>query len=131
MQISTKGRYALSILIDLANNKQNEYVSLNSISLRLDKSMKYLEKITSLLVKNKLIDVSRGKNGGYKLNKDISKYKLIDILSLTEKSLLKTKCVENPSSCKNSCNCKKYKVWVELDNLVYNYLSSVTLKDIL
>ena len=132
MKISTKGRYSLAVLSDIAKNSGNdEYVSLKSISNRMEVSMKYLEKIVNTLVKENYLDVSRGKQGGYKLNRKVEEYIVGDILRLTEKNMASVSCVDNPESCKSFYGCKRYLLWEGLDKVINNYLDNVTLKDII
>lgn len=87
MMISTKGRYALSIMLDLATHDDGNYISLKDISERLEISMKYLEAIIAKLSKGGLVDSARGKSGGYKLNRKVEEYSVGEILVLTEKHL--------------------------------------------
>ena len=87
MMISTKGRYALSIMLDLAQHNDGSFVSLKDISDRQDISMKYLEAIIAKLSKGGLVDSARGKTGGYRLNRPVDKYTVGEILILTEKTL--------------------------------------------
>ncbi|MFI3260982.1 MAG: Rrf2 family transcriptional regulator [bacterium] len=131
MRISTKGRYALSLLVDLSKEEKGKYTSLKVVSERLDISYKYLEKIANMLVKNNLLEVLRGKQGGYRLLKDPSNYNIAEILKLTEKSMESVECVENPSVCKNKERCKKNTFYKKLDEVVENYLESVSLEDII
>ena len=131
MKISTKGRYSLAMLIEIEKNKDKNYVSLKLISENLDISMKYLEKIAHILIKNNLLDVSRGKQGGYKLIKNIEDYTIGEILSITETTMEVTKCISNSKECKLNPKCKKYLIFKGLDDVIKNYLNSISLKEIM
>ena len=127
MLISAKGTYAIRVLVDLAlNGGENNYIPISEISERLDISRKYLESIMTLLSKNGIIDVYRGKNGGYKLNKKPEDYRLIDILNVTEDGLITVPCVEE---CKTNCNkkCTAYKTWEELQDTINKFFGSKTI----
>ena len=126
MKISTRGRYGLTIMIDLAKNyEKNTYVSLKEIAEKENISLKYLERIISLLNKANYLETSRGVNGGYKLSKHPSEYKIGDILRVAEGSLAPVSCIE--SFCSNKKNCKTYKFWEGLNEQINSYLDSKTL----
>ena len=130
MKISTKGRYALIIMIDLAKNyKNNTYMPLKEISENENISLKYLEKIMMMLNKNDFLDVSRGNNGGYKLKKEPKEYNVGDILRLTEGDMTPISCITNNSFCKNKNNCKTFKFYDGLYDEINNYIDSKTLED--
>ncbi|HHT92946.1 MAG TPA: Rrf2 family transcriptional regulator [Clostridiaceae bacterium] len=132
MKISTKGRYALRMLIDLAENRDQGFVSLKDIAERQSISRKYLEQIVQLLNKTDMLKTSRGYNGGYMLAKDPSEYRVIDILELTEGNLACVTCLEDEvNECKRAGFCKSLKVWQGLDNVIRSYLSSITLQDLI
>ena len=92
MLISTRGRYAIRVIIDLAQNSKGEYIPMKDVAKRQEISLKYLEKILPILTKHKIIEGVHGKGGGYKLGKNINKYKVIDILKLTEGDLAPVTC---------------------------------------
>ena len=129
MNITTKGRYALRIMIDLAGQTGTEPVSLKGISQRQEISMKYLEAIASVLTKAGMITSIRGKNGGYRLTKTPAEYTVGDILRQTEGSLAPVSCLE--SGCPNSESCITLPLWAGLDRRIDASLSSVTLADVL
>lgn len=131
MIISTKGRYALSIMLDLANHNDGEYVSLKDISDRQEISMKYLEAIISKLSKGGLVDSTRGKNGGYKLNRKIEEYSVGEILILTEKTLAPVACVQCENLCEKEGSCLTRPMWNELNEVIMDFLNSKTLADLL
>ncbi|MCM1115093.1 MAG: Rrf2 family transcriptional regulator [Clostridium sp.] len=130
MMISTKGRYALMIMTYLAEHQNENAISLKDIADDKNMGIKYLEIIVSSLNKAGLLDSSRGKNGGYKLNRAPKEYTLSEILHVAEGSLAPVSCVEE-NACENAANCKTYKMWKELDDLIENFLSSKTLADII
>lgn len=130
MMISTKGRYALRIMIDLAQNAQEDCVSLKSISERQQLSMKYLESIISLLTKAGLVSSQRGKAGGYSLTKKPSEYTVSDILKLTEGELVPVACLSD-CSCQRTDNCLTLPMWQCLDDIIEGYLTKVSIQDIL
>lgn len=131
MMVSTKGRYALRIMVDLAENGKDSPVSLKDIAQRESIGIKYLEIIVSSLNKNGLLESVRGKNGGYMLKKPANEYSISSILNAAEGSLAPVACVETEDSCENAHCCKTYRLWKELDDVIENYLSSKTLADII
>lgn len=132
MMISTKGRYALQIMIDLAQHEQAGYVSLSEISERQGISVKYLEMIVSILNRANYVHSMRGKNGGYKLAKKTSEYTVGSVLKLTEGSLAPVNCLQQGSEkCEKAQGCLTLPIWVNLDKIVDEYLESVTLYDLL
>lgn len=130
MLISTKGRYALMIMTYLAEHRNDKAVSLKDIAEHKNMGIKYLEIIVSSLNKAGLLESSRGKNGGYKLNREPKDYSLLEILKVAEGSLVPVHCVEE-GFCENAVNCKTNKMWCELDSLITDYLKNKTLADIM
>lgn len=132
MMISTKGRYALKVMLDLASCPAEEYISLKAISDRHSISMKYLESIVAMLSKAGLLESLRGKAGGYRLNKPAEAYSVGDILRAAEGDLSVSNCMgENEGGCEKAGECLTMPLWRELDQIVTRYLDSVTLKDLL
>lgn len=132
MMISTKGRYALRVMIDLAQSEEDKYISLKDIAERQDISMKYLEMIVSILNKGGLVTSLRGKSGGYKLAKALEDYKLSEILVLTEGSLAPVNCLaEGAEKCEKADKCMTLPVWTGLRDVINEYLDGVSLKDII
>ena len=132
MIVSTKGRYALRVLLDLASQNTEEKTPLKEIAERQNISQKYIEAIMTLLSKNGLVDAAHGKGGGYKLNRKPSEYIVGDILRLTEGTLSPVVCLEKGSApCPRKNICKTLPLWTKLDELVEGYLDSVTLADLL
>lgn len=130
MMISTKGRYALRVMIDLAQHDEG-YISLKDVAERQDISMKYLEMIVSILNKGKMLNSQRGKAGGYKLAKTPSEYTIGSILRLTEGTLAPVMCLEeNAEICQRAGECLTLPLWQKLDSVINEYLDSVTLEDI-
>lgn len=130
MKISTKGRYALRVMIDLAVNDKGDYVSLKDISNRQEVSLKYLEQIMAMLNKAGYVKSTRGNNGGYRLAKSPEEYKVGDILRKTEGDLAPIACV-NGEECAKRENCKTFKFWQGLDNVINEYVDSKTLADLI
>lgn len=130
--ISTKGRYALRVMADLAAHYDEGFISLADISDRQQISYKYLEAIIAMLNKSKLVESARGKNGGYKLIRQPNEYSLKEILEIAEGSLAPVNCpsLGKSQECKKSADCPTLPVWKKLDRLVSDYLSGVTLADI-
>lgn len=132
MMVSTRGRYALRVMIDLAEHREDGYVSMKSVAQRQDISLKYLEKILPLLVKEKMIAGVHGKGGGYRLTDAPENYRVGDILRLTEGDLAPVACLEcNAEPCSRTAECKTRPMWNELNNLINRYLDGVTLSDLM
>lgn len=132
MKISTKGRYALRLMIDLAEHKDDGFVSLKDISERQEISKKYLEQIIAILNKPDILRTNRGSQGGYRLAQSPDKYTVGDILRLTEGSLSPVDCLDcHPNDCPKSATCATLPIWTHLSEIINDYLDSITLQDIL
>ena len=132
MKISTKGRYALRMLLDLAANQGDGYVALIDIAERQRISKKYLEQIIPLLNRNDILKTSRGFRGGYRLLKSPDRYTVGDILRVTEGGLAPVSCLEHtPVQCEKSAYCATLPVWKGLSRVINEYLDGITLQDIL
>lgn len=132
MKISTKGRYAVRMLLDLAAHGGSGYVSLKDIAQRQEISKKYLEQIVTILNRADILQTSRGFQGGYKLAKSPDKYTIGMILRLTEGSLAPVSCLEQtPNECPRRSSCPTLFIWQGLNDIINNYLDSITLQDIL
>ena len=132
MLVSTKGRYALRVMLELAQFGGEGYLPLTEIAERQDISVKYLESIISVLSKAGLVDGVRGKGGGYRLNRKPEEYSVGEILKLTEGSRAPVACLDcKPNKCERSENCKTLPMWEKLDEIICDYLNSVTLADLL
>ena len=130
--ISTKGRYALRVMIDIAEQNTDNFIALKDIAKRQGISKKYLEAIVKKLVDAKLLTAISGKNGGYKLSKPASKYNRYEMLELTEGTLSPVACVDNKNvKCQRKNLCKTYPMWLELDNMISKYLKKRKLSEFL
>lgn len=131
MKISTRGRYALRVMIDLGTNLNKGYISLKDISERQEISMKYLETIIQILNKASFVESSRGKNGGYQLTKPLKDYTVEQILELTDGRLAPVACLECPTNdCPRKEVCSTLAFWTGLDKVIHDYLKSVSLEDL-
>ena len=132
MLISTKGRYALRIMIDLAEHQADAFISLREIAQRQEISEKYLESIIRMLVKARVVESLRGKGGGHRLKKAPDQYTAGSILRLTEESLAPVSCLEaNAEACPRAGSCRTLTLWQGLDKVIYEYLESVTIADLM
>ena len=132
MLISTKGRYALRVMIDLAEHQTDEFISLKGIAQRQEISEKYLESIIRMLVKARVLESLRGKGGGYKLKKTPDAYTVGSILRLTEESLAPVSCLDAGAEvCPKKAECRTLPLWQGLDKVIYDYLESVTIADLM
>lgn len=131
MMISTKGRYALRVMIDLAQNSGESFVSLKDVAGRQEISMKYLEMIVSILNRGKMVKSQRGKAGGYRLMREPSEYTVGSIIKLAEGSLAPVSCVEEGESCDRMGECVTFPLWKKLDDVIDEYLENITLQDLL
>jgi len=132
MKVSTKGRYALRIMVDLAQHNDGEAVPLSDIAERQEVSAKYLELIVAVLNRAGLVASTRGKAGGYRLTRAPKDYTVGSILKLTEGSMSPVACLtDGACTCSRAGSCVTLPMWEELDRLIDGYLESVTLQDLL
>lgn len=131
MKISTKGRYALRVMIDLALNSNEKYVTAKEISERQEISNKYLEQIIAMLNKAGYLETARGNTGGYKLAKKPNEYKIGDILKATEGDLAPIDCLTEEGKCQRQEKCTTYSFWKGLDDVINEYVNSKTLEDLI
>ena len=132
MKVSTKGRYALRMLVDLAEHKNDGYIALKDIAKRQNISKKYLEQIVAVLNKPEILKTNRGYQGGYQLAKSPENYTLLDILQITEGGLAPVACLEQEeNTCERRSYCETLFVWEGLQKAINEYLSSITLQDII
>lgn len=132
MKISTKGRYALRMLLDLAEHQNDGYIALKDIAERQNISKKYLEQIILIFNKSNLLRTNRGFQGGYRLAKAPAQYTVGEILRLTEGSLAPVACLEQePFMCERGADCTTLSVWQGLYQVICEYLDGITLQDLL
>ncbi len=130
--ISTKGRYALRMMVDLAQHQGEGYISLKDIAARQDISKKYLEQIIPILNRAGLLNTSRGFAGGYQLIKPPKDYTVGEIVRATEGNLAPVSCLERSvNTCPRCSECVTLFIWEGLQKLENNYFDSITLQDIL
>ena len=132
MIVSTRGRYALRVLVEMAEHSSDERIPLKEISEKQGISQKYMESIMTLLSKNGFVDAIHGKGGGYMLNRKPEEYRIGDILRLTEGTLAPVACLEkNAEQCPKQNVCRTVVMWLKLDELIESYLDSVTIADLM
>lgn len=131
MIVSTKGRYALRVMIDLAEHQAERYVPLKEVAARQDISEKYLENILKVLVQNGFLEGLRGKGGGYRLTRSPDQYTVAEILLLTEGSLAPVSCLTpGAPACERMADCRTYTMWKGLNDLIADYFGKITLADL-
>ena len=132
MMISTRGRYALRILIDLAEHQQDGYITLKEAADRQEISQKYLESIIKILVRADYVEGVRGKGGGYRLSRPANEISVQDVLQLTEGALVPVACLEDGAKpCSRRADCRTISLWEGLDQVVSEYLSGYTIQDLI
>ena len=132
MNVTSKGRYALRVMIDLAQHPDEGFVSLKTVAERQSISMKYLEMIVAGLKKAELLESSRGKEGGYRLSRSPDDYSVGEILRCLEDNLAPVACIKDGEiQCDKASACITLPMWKELDDLTNAYLDGVSLKDLL
>lgn len=132
MKISTRGRYALRVMIDLAEHFNGTYIPLKEIAERQEISQKYIEGIMTDLSKKHFVDALHGKGGGYKLNKAPQDYTVREILLSTEISLEPISCLEEGAPpCPRAATCRTLNMWKGFSKLVNDYFEGITLADLI
>ncbi len=132
MLISTRGRYALRVMIDLAENQNDGYIPMKDVAERQGLSLKYLEKILPVLTKNSYITGLQGKGGGYKLTRQPREYKVGDILRLTEGDLAPVACLEcGAQPCERAADCRTLDMWRRFNTLINEFFDGVTIADLM
>lgn len=132
MMISTRGRYALRVMIDLAENREMGYIPMKDVAKRQEVSLKYLERILPALTKNNLIEGVQGKGGGYRLTRSPEEYKVGEILRLTEGDLAPVSCLEcGATPCERADECRTISMWSKLNTMINEFLDSVTIADLM
>ena len=126
MIVSSKGRYALRVMVALAQRPNQDYVPLKEIAEAEGISRKYLESIMAILSKADFVDASHGKNGGYRLNRPVSAYTVGDILRLTEGSLSPVSC---DAACERSCHSRA--MWAKLGKMIDDFFDGITLRELM
>ncbi len=132
MMISTRGRYALRVLADIAEHTDKKYVPMKEVAQRQGISLKYLERILPVLTQNGYIEGVQGKGGGYRLIKEPKECRLGDILRLTEGDLAPVACLgKDAEPCEREAQCRTYPIWVEFYQIVNDYFDRKTLADLI
>lgn len=130
--ITTRGRYALRVLIDLAEHSEGGYIPMKEIAARQGISLKYLEQIMPVLIKHGVVDGASGKGGGYKLNRAPEKYVVGEILRLTEGSLAPVACLEcDEVNCSRAENCRTLPMWKKYNDMTNDYFDGITIADLM
>ncbi len=130
--ISTKARYALRVLVDLAQNQGNHFVPLKEIATRQEISEKYLEIILKMLVAGNILKGVRGKGGGYRLTRSPEEYPIGEIIELTEGSLAPVSCLKPDAEiCSRKSNCMTLPLWEKYNTLIHHFFYSITLDDLI
>lgn len=130
--VSTRGRYALRVVLDIAENCDGKYIPMKDVAVRQGISQKYLEQILPILSKNDILDAIHGKKGGYRLAKSPEEIKVGDILRLTEGDLAPVACLElEAKSCEKAASCPTRSLWEGLDKVINEYLDGITLAQLM
>lgn len=130
--ITTKGRYAIRLILDIAEQNSDRPVTLDDIAARQEISKKYLESIVKILVKGKLVKGTSGKGGGYLLTRKPKEYNVYEILLLAEGSLAPVACLEEDAEeCTRCDKCKTLPMWKKYNTMIKDYFSKITIEDIL
>ena len=131
MRVSTKGRYAIRVIIDMAENGETEFHPLHNLAERQGLSEKYLEAILGTLVKNNVLEGARGKGGGYKLAKPATELTVWEILSVIETSMGPVECVDNgKNGCDRADICPTLPMWKDLAKIIKDYFSGITISQL-
>lgn len=132
MIVSTKGRYALRVMIDLAENLSDGFIPMKDIAARQQLSLKYLERIVPALSKNNLIEGVHGKGGGYRLTRSPEQYTVGEILRLTEGDLAPVSCLEcSAEPCQRIDDCRTIAMWSKFNQLTNEYFDGITIADLM
>lgn len=132
MIVSTKGRYALRVMIDLAEHQKDGYIPMKDVAERQHVSLKYMEKIMPVLSKNNLVEGVHGKGGGYRLTRQPADYTVGEILRLTEGDMAPVACLEGSAiPCDKSADCRTLPMWTEFYKMTNEYFDGVTIADLM
>lgn len=130
--ISTRGRYAIRVLIDLAEHRGEVFTPMKEVARRQEISLKYLEKIMPLLSRAGLVEGQHGKGGGYRLTKEPESYRIGDILRLTEVDLAPVACLSAPvNTCQRAAYCRTLPMWQKYYEMTLDYFDSITIRDLM
>ena len=132
MLISTRGRYALRVLVDLAEHNDGGHIPMKDVATRQELSLKYLEQILPILTKNKLVIGVHGKGGGYRLSRNPDEYTVGEILRLTEGNLAPVSCLEcGAEPCERASECRTLEMWKGFFKLTNEYFDGITIADLM
>lgn len=132
MLISTRGRYALRVLIDLAEHNDGKYIPMKDVAERQNISLKYLERILPVLTQNKLVIGQHGKGGGYRLSRSPDEYTAGEILRLTEGNLAPVSCLEcNAEPCERAAECRTLEMWSNFYKMTNDFFDNITISDLM
>lgn len=131
MKVSTRGRYALRVLIDLAEHNNGSYIPMKDVAARQELSLKYLERIVPTLTKAKLIAGVHGKGGGYKLTRSPEEYSVGEVLRLTEGDLAPVACLApDAEPCPRAVECRTLKMWQGFYDMTNKYFDGISIADL-
>lgn len=132
MMISTRGRYALRVMVDLAESLENGYTPMKDVAARQEISLKYIEKIMPVLVQNEMVEGVHGKGGGYRLTRQPAEYRVGDILRLTEGDLAPVACLEcGATPCDKTADCRTFPMWNQFHEMINQYFDNITIADLM
>ena len=133
MLISTRGRYALRFLIDLAENQDDEgFIPTHEICKRQNVSQKYAERLMALLSRKKFVETAHGKCGGYRLDRSPEEYRVSDILRAMNEDLVPVECMKcEPNKCERAYECRTLPMWQKLGEVINNFFDGITLADLM
>lgn len=130
--ISTRGRYALRVLIDMAEHTDNGFIPMKEIAERQHISKKYMEQIMPVLVRNGLVEGVHGAKGGYRLTKEPEQYTALEILRLTEIDLAPVACLSSSAEpCDQHADCRTFEMWNKFNEITNEYFSGIRLSDLM
>lgn len=130
--VSTRGRYALRVLIDLAEHQNGEFIPMKEVARRQEISLKYLERIMPILIKDNLVEGMPGKGGGYRLNRAPEEYIVGNILRLTEGNLAPVACLEcEAAPCARAAECKTLPMWQKYNEMTNHFFDGITVADLI
>ena len=132
MMISTRGRYALRVMVDLAEHFEGGYIPMKDVAKRQEVSLKYIERIMPALTQSGLVEGVHGKGGGYRLTREPKEYSVGEILRLTEGDLAPVACLEcGAAPCEKNADCRTLPMWRDFYDMVNKYFDGVTIADLM